>query len=100
MEETAGGKKATYKLTTTVMLAMDVKKESVGDSNLSGSLTRTAEKTSVVDADHTHMAAGGAAEGHDVLDARRAEAKRLRLVRFRAPPVEIRPRRNAQHKPQ
>jgi capping protein beta len=56
VEEAANGKKATYKLTTTVMLAMDVKKESVGDSNLSGSLTRTAEKASVVDADHSHMA--------------------------------------------
>ena len=60
VEEAATGKKATYKLTTTVMLAMDVKKDSVGDSNLSGSLTRTAEKTTAVDADHPHLANIGA----------------------------------------
>ena len=30
-------------------------KESVGDTNLSGTLTRTAEKRSVIDAEHTHM---------------------------------------------
>jgi hypothetical protein len=32
--------KATYKLTTTVMLHMDVDKELVGKTSLSGSLTR------------------------------------------------------------
>lgn len=51
-----GGGRATYKLTTTVMLAMDVHKAEVGDTNLSGSLTRTAEKTVTVDADHPHLA--------------------------------------------
>ena len=50
-----GGKAALYKLTTTVILTMDVQKESVGDTNLSGTLTRTAEKRSVIDAEHTHM---------------------------------------------
>ena len=49
------GKAANYKLTTTVILTMDVQKESVGDTNLSGTLTRTAEKRSVIDAEHTHM---------------------------------------------
>jgi len=38
------GTQATYKLTTTVMLSMDVHKDQVGDSNLSGSLTRMASK--------------------------------------------------------
>lgn len=52
----AESKKATYKLTTTVMLNMDVHKDAVGDTNLSGSLTRMAEKTSPVDSDHPHMA--------------------------------------------
>lgn len=33
-------KKATYKLTTTVMLTMSVGKEEVGNTNMSGSLTR------------------------------------------------------------
>jgi capping protein beta len=32
--------RATYKLTTTVMLRMAVDKEEVGNTNLSGSLTR------------------------------------------------------------
>ena len=34
------GTKATYKLTTTVMLAMLTGKVEIGDANLSGSLTR------------------------------------------------------------
>lgn len=52
----APDKKANYKLTTTVMLSMDVHKAAVGDSNLSGSLTRMAEKTTVVDETHPHVA--------------------------------------------
>mmetsp|Transcript_23983 Transcript_23983/g.73990 ORF Transcript_23983/g.73990 Transcript_23983/m.73990 type:complete len:281 (-) Transcript_23983:1-843(-) len=56
VEVAEGGPRATYKLTTTVMLAMDVHKAEVGDTNLSGSLTRTAEKTVAVDADHPHLA--------------------------------------------
>lgn len=48
--------KANYKLTTTVMISMDVHKTQVGDSNLSGSLTRMAEKIAPVDATHTHVA--------------------------------------------
>ena len=35
-----GPQKATYKLTTTVMLSMGVAREEVGSTNLSGSLTR------------------------------------------------------------
>ena len=49
-------KKANYKLTTTVMLSMDVHKAAVGDSNLSGSLTRMAEKNCVLDDTHPHVA--------------------------------------------
>ncbi|KAH8075059.1 hypothetical protein JL721_1048 [Aureococcus anophagefferens] len=48
--------RATYKLTTTVMLSMDVHKPAVGDSNLSGSLTRMAEKACAVDEAHPHVA--------------------------------------------
>jgi len=54
-----GDATATYKLTTTVMLSMDVKHaaDQVGDSNLSGSLTRAAEKKGVpVDAARPHLA--------------------------------------------
>ena len=35
-----GGKAALYKLTTTVILTMDVQKESVGDTNLSGTASK------------------------------------------------------------
>ena len=52
----AESKRATYKLTTTVMLSMDVHKDEVGDSNLSGSLTRMAEKACAVDDAHPHVA--------------------------------------------
>jgi capping protein beta len=38
--EKPGTRKATYKLTTTVMLRMNVSKDEVGASSLSGSLTR------------------------------------------------------------
>ncbi len=41
--------KATYKLTTTVMLSMVIDKDSVGEANLSGSLTRQKELTTKVD---------------------------------------------------
>ena len=52
-----GGKAANYKLTTTVILTMDVQKESVGDTNLSGTLTRPAEKSTIIAAAHTHLQA-------------------------------------------
>jgi len=42
-------KKASYKLTTTVMLTMSVAKEEVGSTNMSGSLTRQVESTCDVD---------------------------------------------------
>lgn len=54
--EAADKKMATYKLTTTVMLSMEVKKEECGDTNLSGSLTRMQEKSAVVDDDNKHVA--------------------------------------------
>ena len=38
-------KKASYKLTTTVMLTMSVAREDVGSTNLSGSLTRQVHMT-------------------------------------------------------
>eukprot|EP00633_Aureoumbra_lagunensis_P001529 CAMPEP_0197287574 /NCGR_PEP_ID=MMETSP0890-20130614/4098_1 /TAXON_ID=44058 ORGANISM="Aureoumbra lagunensis, Strain CCMP1510" /NCGR_SAMPLE_ID=MMETSP0890 /ASSEMBLY_ACC=CAM_ASM_000533 /LENGTH=262 /DNA_ID=CAMNT_0042757413 /DNA_START=55 /DNA_END=844 /DNA_ORIENTATION=- len=47
---------ATYKLTTTVMLSMDVHKNEVGDSNLSGSLTRVASKRCPISPDRPHIA--------------------------------------------
>jgi capping protein beta len=48
--------KANYKLTSTVILHMEVDKEVVGKSILAGSLTRQTELNSVVDADKTHLA--------------------------------------------
>jgi len=48
--------KASYKLTTTVMLHMGVQKQDVGNTNLSGSLTRQSETTSVVNETKTHIA--------------------------------------------
>lgn len=49
--------KATYKLTTTVMLSMSVAKDVVGNTNMSGSLTRQSEMTSDVnDAEKSHLA--------------------------------------------
>lgn len=50
--------KATYKLTTTVMLNMSVAKEVVGNTNMSGSLTRQSELTTTVndDTDQSHLA--------------------------------------------
>lgn len=54
--EHAGGR-ASYKLTTTVMLHMAVSSEAVGETDLSGSLTRQAELADVaVDVDHPHVA--------------------------------------------
>eukprot|EP01041_Mallomonas_annulata_P001265 gene1265-2446_t len=53
-EESAN--KATYKLTTTVMLSTQVEKVEVGDTNLSGSLTRQIEINSVVNEVKTHVA--------------------------------------------
>jgi capping protein beta len=49
-------RKATYKLTTTVMLTMSVQKPEVGDTNLCGSLTRQAESTNKVDDATPHLA--------------------------------------------
>lgn len=51
-----GTSKATYKLTTTVMLHMGVQRQEVGTTNLSGSLTRQAETTSAVTEVKTHIA--------------------------------------------
>lgn len=48
--------KANYKLTTTVMLHMEVDKEDVGKTTLSGSLTRQTELNSVVNEVKTHIA--------------------------------------------
>ena len=48
--------KANYKLTTTVMVHMEVDKEVVGKTTLSGSLTRQSELSSEVNADKTHLA--------------------------------------------
>ena len=51
-----GTSKANYKLTSTVILHMEVDKEVVGKTSLAGSLTRQTELNSVVDADKTHLA--------------------------------------------
>mmetsp|Transcript_24341 Transcript_24341/g.78645 ORF Transcript_24341/g.78645 Transcript_24341/m.78645 type:complete len:283 (-) Transcript_24341:297-1145(-) len=56
VEVAEDGTRATYKLTTTVMLSMGVQQEQVGDSNLSGSLTRTATKTCPFDDAKPHLA--------------------------------------------
>lgn len=48
-------RRATYKLTTTVMLSMSVQKPEVGETNLSGSLTRQAEQTCKVDDVTPHL---------------------------------------------
>lgn len=53
-EESAG--RATYKLTTTIMLHMGVNKSEVGDTSLAGSLTRQTEVTSAVNETKTHLA--------------------------------------------
>jgi len=51
-----GGGSAVYKLTTTVMLLMDVDKPDVGKTKWAGSLTRQTELTSVVNDVKTHSA--------------------------------------------
>lgn len=56
VEAVENGDKATYKLTTTVMLGMTVDRGDVGDTNLSGSLTRQAENTTVFNAANPHIA--------------------------------------------
>lgn len=43
-----GGDEASYKLTSTLMLTMDVHKAAVGDSNLSGCMTKQKEQTKKV----------------------------------------------------
>merc|ERR1712196_350322 len=48
--------KATYKLTSTVILHMEVDKEEVGKTSLAGSLTRQTELSSAVNEVKTHMA--------------------------------------------
>ena len=55
VSETADKKKATYKLTTTVMLTMRVEKDIIGDTDLSGSLTRQEERTCDLTAEQTHI---------------------------------------------
>jgi capping protein beta len=54
-KEDSTGKNATYKLTTTVMLNMNVDKSEIGNSNMSGSLTRQAEITSPINEIKTHF---------------------------------------------
>lgn len=51
--------KASYKLTTTVLLHMGVDKTEVGNTTLSGSLTRQTELTSAVNEVKTHMSTVG-----------------------------------------
>ena len=44
----ADNKTFTYKLTTTIMLTMSVDNEEVGDTNLSGSITRQVRKVAMI----------------------------------------------------
>ena len=50
-----GGAKASYKLTTTVMLSMNVPGHEAGNVNLSGSLTRQVPKQCKLDNVNTHI---------------------------------------------
>eukprot|EP01086_Lenisia_limosa_P012651 TRINITY_DN41132_c0_g1_i1.p1 TRINITY_DN41132_c0_g1~~TRINITY_DN41132_c0_g1_i1.p1 ORF type:complete len:271 (+),score=92.65 TRINITY_DN41132_c0_g1_i1:1-813(+) len=56
LDVTDSGTKATYKLTSTIMLSMVDTNSSVGKFNLAGSLTRQAESELSVDASNTHIA--------------------------------------------
>jgi len=56
VQETAGSKKATYKLTTTIMLDMGIDNSDLGNTNLSGSLTRQAEATKTLGDKDSHLA--------------------------------------------
>jgi capping protein beta len=55
MEVQPEGGSATYKLTSTVMLAMSVQRSDAGSVDLSGSLTRQSERRSPVSAVNTHV---------------------------------------------
>uniref|UniRef100_A0A6U4L9K2 F-actin-capping protein subunit beta n=1 Tax=Phaeomonas parva TaxID=124430 RepID=A0A6U4L9K2_9STRA len=55
VSEQDGGKKASYKLTTTVLLSADVDKPECGSTDLSGSLTRQKARTCEINAEHTHL---------------------------------------------
>ena len=54
-EDAADATKATYKLTTTVMLGMDVTGNKFGACDLAGSLTRQAEKEDTLGAGRSHI---------------------------------------------
>lgn len=53
------GAEATYKLTTTVLINMNVSQESVGETNVSGLVTRQSEVYSKVDASKTPLSVIG-----------------------------------------
>jgi len=55
-EQTGASKKATYKLTTTVMLDMGIDNTDLGNTNLSGSLTRQSESTKTLGDNDSHLA--------------------------------------------
>ena len=46
---------ASYKLTTTIMISMDVEKDAVGTASLAGNLTRQHSKEAPVSAERTHV---------------------------------------------
>lgn len=57
VQEKAGSpKKATYKLTTTVMLDMGIDNAELGNTNLAGALTRQAEVTKILSDSDSHLA--------------------------------------------
>jgi capping protein beta len=62
-----GGDKYVYKLTTTVMISMKLKDDSVGNVDLSGNMTKHTEKKARLDADNTHITImGGMHEDMDL----------------------------------
>jgi capping protein beta len=75
-EESAS--KATYKLTTTILLDMGFENDGVGSTNMSGTLTRQAELTCEVNVVKTHIAnMGGMIE--DMESTMRANMNKLYL---------------------
>ncbi|MES1913105.1 MAG: hypothetical protein MHM6MM_005332 [Cercozoa sp. M6MM] len=50
-----GGNKWQYKLTTTVMVSMDVDSAQLGKADLSGSMTKQLQREITLDDDHTHV---------------------------------------------
>jgi capping protein beta len=59
---------ASYKLTSTVILHLSSKAESLGDLNLSGNMTRQVEQVMPVEDDSSHIANVGKVRVYSVVD--------------------------------